>query len=333
VIHDSVAQGTKNVLLRTRTWIIGREIGVLASRGTLGGDARAVRIDALLRRQDGVISLYQATAAGLTARAVHRRVASGRWRRLHPRVFHCTGGELSDTGRVWAAALWARPRAAVTGLAAAWWHGLVADCPDVVEVTVARTRQPGGRPGVRVRRRDLADADLVLSQFLLVSDVPLTVLEAAVQLDADGPEFLDRALQRRVRFEALSRAHHRNLGRQGSPAAAALLGAAADGAASVAERRLVRLLRAAGLTGWRLGYAVSGYLLDLAFPAARVAIEVDGWAWHSTADRFRADRRRQNALILAGWTVLRFTWDDLVHRPDAVLAQIYAALTAPTRRA
>jgi len=60
---------------------------------------------------------------------------------------------------------------------------------------------------------------------------------------------------------------------------------------------------------------------------------VDGWAWHSTADRFRADRRRQNALILAGWTVLRFTWDDLVHRPDAVLAQICAALTAPARRA
>ncbi|HTF54981.1 MAG TPA: DUF559 domain-containing protein [Pseudonocardia sp.] len=248
-------------------------------------------------------------------------------------MFHCTGGELSDTGRVWAAALWAMPRAAVTGLTAAWWHGLVADCPDEVEVTVARNRQPGGRPGVRVRRRDLADADLVLSQFLLVSDVPLTVLEAAVQLDADGPEFLDRALQRLVRFEALSRAHHRNLGRHGSPAAAALLGAAADGAASLAERRLVGLLRARGLTGWRLGYAVSGYLLDLAFPAARVAVEVDGWAWHSTADRFRADRRRQNALILAGWTVLRFTWDDLVHRPDAVLAQIYAALTAPTRRA
>ncbi|HTF54980.1 MAG TPA: type IV toxin-antitoxin system AbiEi family antitoxin domain-containing protein [Pseudonocardia sp.] len=58
---------TKYVPLRTRTWIIGREIAV-----------PALRIDALLRRQNGVISLSQATATGLTPRAVHRRVASGR---------------------------------------------------------------------------------------------------------------------------------------------------------------------------------------------------------------------------------------------------------------
>jgi len=289
-----------------------------------------VDTDAILRRQHGVISLRQAIATGLTPRGVHHRVAAGRWRRLYPRVFHRADQELSDTARVWAAALSAMPRAAVTGLAAAWWHGLVDECPEEVEVTVARGRQPAGRPGVRVRRRDLADADLVLSRFLWVSDVPLTVLEAAVELGTEGPAFLDRMLQRRVRLEALSRAHRRNLGRYGSAAAAGLLRAAADGAASEAERQLVRLLRGAGLTGWQLGYAVSGYVLDLAFPAARVAVEVDGWAWHSGVAEFRADRRRQNALVLGGWTVLRFTWDDLVHHPNAVLTQIHAALAAAT---
>jgi hypothetical protein len=78
---------------------------------------------------------------------------------------------------------------------------------------------------------------------------------------------------------------------------------------------LVRLLRAAGITGWELGYPVSGYVIDLAFPAQRVAIEVDGWAWHMTADRFVEDRRRQNALVNKQWTILRFTWHDLVGRP------------------
>ena len=47
--------------------------------------------------------------------------------------------------------------------------------------------------------------------------------------------------------------------------------------------------------------------LDLAFPDVLLAIEIDGWAWHTDPDRFRDDRRRQNALVTAGWMVLRFT--------------------------
>ncbi|PZS16547.1 MAG: hypothetical protein DLM60_15325 [Pseudonocardiales bacterium] len=62
--------------------------------------------------------------------------------------------------------------------------------------------------------------------------------------------------------------------------------------------------------------------LPLAFPVQRVGIEVGGWAWHMTADRFVANRRRQNALVNARWTVLRFTWHDLDARPDDVLNKI-----------
>ena len=62
------------------------------------------------------------------------------------------------------------------------------------------------------------------------------------------------------------------------------------------------------------------------FPDARLAIEIDGWAWHTDVDRFRTDRHEGNALVAAGWTVLRFTWHDLTNRPDYVLAQIKAAL-------
>jgi very-short-patch-repair endonuclease len=38
-----------------------------------------------------------------------------------------------------------------------------------------------------------------------------------------------------------------------------------------------------------------------------LVIEVDGWAYHRTPDRFQRDRERQNRLVAAGWTVLRFT--------------------------
>lgn len=62
--------------------------------------------------------------------------------------------------------------------------------------------------------------------------------------------------------------------------------------------------------------------LDLAFPAARVAVEIDGLAYHSDAKRFQYDRTRQNLLVSLGWTVLRFTWRDLQDRPDYVVATI-----------
>ncbi len=200
--------------------------------------------------------------------------------------------------------------------------------PATVEVTVPRRSWPQSRPGVLIRRRDLADVDVVGLRELWLTELPLTVLEAAVALGPHGPALLDRALQRRVRFATVYRAHCRNLGRRGSAAASALLTAAADRAASQAERLLVRLLRESGLVGWRLGFAAEGYDLDIAFPARRVAIEVDGWAWHVDVERFRADRRRQNVLVNAGWRVLRFTWHDLTADPERVVAEIRAALAA-----
>jgi len=55
---------------------------------------------------------------------------------------------------------------------------------------------------------------------------------------------------------------------------------------------------------------------------------VDGWAWNVDADRFVADRRKGNALVRAGWILLRFTWHDLTARPAAVLTGILDALAA-----
>jgi very-short-patch-repair endonuclease len=67
---------------------------------------------------------------------------------------------------------------------------------------------------------------------------------------------------------------------------------------------------------------VGGYKVDVAFPKQMVAIEVDGWAFHSDPEAFAIDRKRQNAIALLGWQVLRFTWLDLVEYPQRVLAEI-----------
>ncbi|MGZ8733935.1 MAG: endonuclease domain-containing protein, partial [Acidimicrobiia bacterium] len=57
----------------------------------------------------------------------------------------------------------------------------------------------------------------------------------------------------------------------------------------------------------RLRLGRKKYRVDLAYPAAMVAIEIDGWEWHHTRAAFDGDRARANDLVAAGWTVLRFT--------------------------
>lgn len=142
-----------------------------------------------------------------------------------------------------------------------------------------------------------------------------------------GAALLDRALQtRRVHPAELAEALERAGGGRGIAGARAAVDAAADGTASVAERAVVAALRAGGVTGFRCNHPVGRYAVDIAFPAERVAVEVDGFAFHSDPARFRSDRRRQNVLVLAGWTVVRFTWLDAVERPGHVVGEVWAAL-------
>jgi len=109
------------------------------------------------------------------------------------------------------------------------------------------------------------------------------------------------------------------------------LKAASDGARSEAERLLVRLLREAGITGWRTNYPIGPYKVDVAFTAPKIVVEVDGWAFHSDQEVFQNDRKRQNYLTLMGWQVLRFTWLDLVEYPQRVIAEIRSAIWARSR--
>lgn len=196
----------------------------------------------------------------------------------------------------------------------------------MIDITVPRSQSLRSHGKVRIRRRELDWLDRTHLDGLWVTNVALTVLEAAVALGSEGQQLLDRALQRRVRFEDLIGAYSRNLGWRGSRAAGDLLRSCADRAASEGERVVIRLMRAAGITGWVRGYWFGERELDFAFPELRVAVEVDGWAWHVDVERFRHDRRKQNTLELAGWTVLRFTWHDLIERPEQVVAEIKAAL-------
>jgi very-short-patch-repair endonuclease len=284
-------------------------------------------IEDFLRRQDGVVTRAQARRCGLSDDAVKRLVRSRRWRRCGPGVYFADDRPFTDTARIRATVWGYGPNAVASGLAAAWWLELVAVAPRIVEVTMPRNSHGRAHPGARVRRRDLPPADVVEHRMLQVTSVALTVVEAAVRRGG-GSAVMDSALQRRVTFSELQHAHLRHRGRYGSPAARRLLQAASGGARSVAERLLIDLLRSAGITGWHANYPVGRYKVDVGFPVPKVAIEVDGWAFHSGRVEVQVDRERQNYIALRGWQVLRFTWWDLTERPDDVIRQIRTAISA-----
>lgn len=282
-------------------------------------------IDDYLREHDGVITLAQAKQAGLSRQAVYRRVRSGKWLRCSPGVYFADDRPFTDSARVRAAVWSAGSNATASGLAAAWWHEVTKYPPDTVEVTIPRTGHHPPRHGIRLRRRDLDPHDIVERRGLRVTALPLTVVEAAARRGG-GAKLMDSALQRHTELRDLWRVHLRNKGRHGSPAARRLLIAAADGARSEAERLLIKLLKEAGITGWRANYRLGRWVIDVAFPAYKIAIETDGWAFHSDHEDFQKDRVKQNEIALMGWQVLRFTWLDLTEYPHRVIAEIRFAM-------
>jgi very-short-patch-repair endonuclease len=65
---------------------------------------------------------------------------------------------------------------------------------------------------------------------------------------------------------------------------------------------------------------------DFAFVEHRIAIELDGYRWHSDVAAFNKDRRVQNRLLALSWRVLRLTWWDVDLRPAAVVAEVRSML-------
>ena len=54
---------------------------------------------------------------------------------------------------------------------------------------------------------------------------------------------------------------------------------------------------------------------DFAWPDRKIVVETDGHRTHRTRNAFETDRRRDQRLTAAGWTVIRTTWRQLNQRP------------------
>jgi very-short-patch-repair endonuclease len=116
---------------------------------------------------------------------------------------------------------------------------------------------------------------------------------------------------------------------RGSARARAVLPVADPRAESPMESVLRWLLHVAGVPAPELQYlirTVSGeFRADFAWPELKVLVEFDG-AVHREGGVFVQDLRRQNALVAAGWTILRFSGADVLGRPEEVVTQVLRAV-------
>jgi very-short-patch-repair endonuclease len=146
-----------------------------------------------------------------------------------------------------------------------------------------------------------------------------------------GGEAIDQALRTRATTLAhLQRAMELTTARVGNPTRRQLLLDSRAEPWSEAERSFHRLLRDAGISGWKANRPVLlgdlTYYVDVICRHIKLVIEIDGRLYHNGAEVFETDRWRQNLLVLDGWCVLRFTWTMIKERPEDVIAMVRDAI-------
>ena len=292
-----------------------------------------IEVEHLARTQHGIVTRAQVAEIGVNPRMVSRLVVAGRWR-AHLGVLVVPATEsILDVADAMALQLRLGPQSLVSGPTALRLQGM-----DVVHrLLVAWVPRPSMPrvAGVRLLRDDLPRQVRESRGLRLAAPID-ALLDTLISVTVPhSRELLDLALQRRwLSADDWFDTVHVRLGR-GRAGAARLrqLGLSiAEGTHSDGERRCARLFRTAGITGWVANYVVRDQRgrpraeLDFAFPDLHLCIEIDGREAHSGTTAFERDRRRQNALSLDGWTVLRFTWHQLVHEPEWVVAQVRSAM-------
>ncbi|GAB3187985.1 type IV toxin-antitoxin system AbiEi family antitoxin domain-containing protein [Micromonospora palomenae] len=308
-------------------------------------DALAV-VRRVAARRDGIVTLAQARAAGFTVHEVQRLCRAGRWRAV-ARASYLVDADLHDgvprKARVRAAVVSFGPAAAAVLRTAAELHG-IAGCRSTEEIHLSvpgRVARPArlAHPEVIVHQLAIGERQLVRIDDIPASTPLRTVADLIVREDRyPAVSVLDSALNRRlVTEDDLLGVPPLIRGRRGAVAARGYL-AEADGRAQSPLETRARLRCVDGkVPPDALQLAVrddDGYLLgigDLGWRGPRLIAEADGRAAHDTPEAIFADRRRQNRLINAGWSILRFTWQDTLD-PNYIPWTVRQAIAAAGRR-
>lgn len=290
-------------------------------------------------RQHSLITLPQVVEAGGDRHRAQRRVAAGRWRRVRPGVFFVCGHPFTWHSRVLAEVL-----SAGLGALASHRSGTVLwDVPGCrqgrPELSVRRHHRPKHLDARIHESTDLHLADPVIRYGIPTTGLVRTLLDASSVLTFEQTEQAIDAVIRTTPTEwpdlYSALVLHSRRGRNGCGTLRAVLDQRFGDKVitdSWFERVARRLLLDAGFptpeSQWNVfdGQAFVGEL-DLAWPAAKVGIELQSKGFHLNARSFERDPQKLNRIRLLGWTVLEFTWRFYVEKPELLCSQVRQALS------
>ena len=289
-------------------------------------------VAAIAAAQHGAVSLGQLCDLGLSERAVHSRVDSGRLHRVHHSVYSLVPLTLlGRNGAFMAAVLACGPGAAISHRSAAALHEIRRTDRTNIDVTIPQ-RSPRKHRRLDIHRSTtLAPEDVTTVHAIPCTTVARTLLDLA-QVIKGRP--LERALDQAEILElldvdALVDQIDRNRTRPAAKRLRAVLDEHYIGSTptwSELEELFLALCRRAGLPIPEINaYIDPGdsdpnmIRVDFVWREHRVIVETDGHGTHRTRQAFEEDRRRDRRLIVAGWVVMRVTWRQLTSNPREVI--------------
>jgi len=290
----------------------------------------------LAATQHGLFSRSQAIEAGATRDQIGWRLRARRWIVHRPGVLAIAGVPATWEQRLMGCCLATRASASHRSSGVLW--SVPGLHRSVLEVTVEHGRRVQVDGLIVHQSLDLDRVEPVLRLGIPCLPLDRTVLDLGAVLD---PATYGAVVREVIRTETLSwlqlhevLVRHSRRGRDGCGRLRTILEEEQGLVPTMSsfEHLMEQLLLANGLPRPVRQYEVlddSGRLIgrvDLCYPAHRLVIEADSWEFHSTRDQFVLDRRRQNRLMLAGWTVLRFTWMQLVREGWSIARDVRSAL-------
>lgn len=292
-------------------------------------------VSGLASQQHGAVASSQLDRLGVGKSLRYRWVRAGLLQPAGPRSYFVAGSVDSWRRQAWAAAADVAGRGYVAGRTAAHLHRLdgFASASTVPEVLVRREHRSCHLPWVvHTTGRPLGASDTVvidgircLSAERLIVESPLFGFTVAETENA-----IDSAVRgKRVHEQRLRKAVLESLrpGVAGEQLREALID---TGGESRLERWFLAIVRRGGLARPTMRVAVrsqGGWAarLDALFPG-RLVIELEGHATHSLRRQRQHDEERRTKLILKGYRVITFTYNDVRDRPDWVLARLREAI-------
>lgn len=285
--------------------------------------------------QGGVLTRAQLLEAGYAETTIDREIVAGRLVRIKNGVYRAL--DLRRHEDLLRAAVATLPNPVVSHESAA--HLLRFPVVPALRPTVTvHAKTTHTFPGVTVRRNtDLKSEHILRLEGLPVTTVVRTLFDLAAVVDDRRLDEMIEALviAGRLQIPDLA-AFIQSLRRRGKPGTAAI--------AAVVDRRLghdATQLERLGLEVLRRGQVAEPMLqypapwdeterIDAAWPPARTGVEWDSKAWHSSLKRMAEDRRRDRQASLAGWAILRYTWQDLTADPRRVADEVRTLLASRT---